>query len=71
MPDVVKVLITENQPLTRIGIRSVVSTEADIELVAETDNAADGFAKVRELKPDVTLLGLRCPDSCAIDDLDN
>jgi DNA-binding NarL/FixJ family response regulator len=71
MPNVVKVLLTENQPLTRIGIRSVVSSEADIALVAETDNAADGFAKFRELKPDVTILGLRLPDSCAIDDLDN
>ena len=65
------VLLIENQPLTRIGIRAVVDGEPDIELIAETDNAADGFAKFSDLKPDVTILGLRFPDSCSIDDLDN
>jgi DNA-binding NarL/FixJ family response regulator len=71
MADRTKVLLIENQPLTRIGIRSVLDGEDDIELAAETDNAANGFAKFRELNPDVTILGLRFPDSCSIDDLDN
>jgi DNA-binding NarL/FixJ family response regulator len=67
----IRVLLTENQPLTRIGVRTVIKQEGDIELVGEADNADDGFTKFRELKPDVTILGLRLPDSCAIDDLDN
>ena len=66
-----RLLIVENQPLTRIGIRSVLARETDVELISETDNAADGFTKFRELRPDVTILGLRFPDSCSIDDLDN
>ena len=65
------VLLIENQPLTRIGVRAVIERESDIELAAEADNAVDGFAKFRELKPDVTILGLRFPDSCSIDDLEN
>ncbi|MGQ0542368.1 MAG: LuxR C-terminal-related transcriptional regulator [Blastocatellia bacterium] len=65
------VLLVEYQPLTRLGVRSVLVNEPDIELKSEADNAADGFAKFRELKPDVTILGLRFPDSCSIDDLDN
>ena len=71
MPEPIKVLLVENQPLTRIGIQSVVEGESDIDLIAEADNAASGFEKFRELRPDVTILGLRLPDSCAIDDLDN
>jgi DNA-binding NarL/FixJ family response regulator len=67
----VKVLLIENQPLTRIGIRAVLSGEDGISLVDEAGTGADGFAKFRELRPDVTLLGLRLPDSCSIDDLDN
>jgi DNA-binding NarL/FixJ family response regulator len=67
----IKVLIIEDQPLTRIGVRTVLLNEKDIELTAESDNAADGFAKFREIRPDVTILGLRLPDSCSIDDLDN
>lgn len=66
-----KVLLIENQPLTRLGVRAVLESEADVELIGETDNAADGFAMFRELGPDVTILGLRLPDSCSIDDLDN
>jgi len=71
MLQVVSVLLIENQPLTRLGVRTVIDGESDIQLAAEADNAADGFKLFRELKPDVTILGLRLPDSCAIDDLDN
>jgi DNA-binding NarL/FixJ family response regulator len=67
----IKVLLTENKPITRIGIRTVLQNEDGIELVRETATAADGFEKYRELKPDVTIIGLRLPDSCTIDDLDN
>jgi DNA-binding NarL/FixJ family response regulator len=67
----IRLLLIENQPLIRIGVRSVVDGDKDIELVGETDNAADGFRSFQELDPDVTILGLRFPDSCSIDDLDN
>ena len=71
MPDPISVLLVENQPLTRLGVRSVIDGEANIDLVAEADNAVDGFELFSELKPAVTILGLRFPDSCSIDDLDN
>ncbi len=67
----IKVLLIENQKLTRLGVGAVVDGDADIELIGETDNAAAGFAMFRDLNPDVTILGLRFPDSCSIDDLDN
>lgn len=71
MPEPVKILLAENHSLTRLGVRAVLESESDIELIADTDNAPDGFTKFRELKPDVTILGLRFPDSCSIDDLEN
>lgn len=67
----VKLLLIENQALARLGVRAVLDREPDIELIAETDNPPDGFAMFRELNPDVTILGLRFPDSCSIDDLDD
>lgn len=66
-----RLLLVENQPLTRIGIRSVVAAESDIDLAGEADNASDGFSRFLELRPDVTILGLRFPGSCSIDDLEN
>lgn len=71
MASPIRVLLIENQPITRIGIRSVLADADDITLVGEADNPAEGFEKFRELRPDVTILGLRFPDSCTIDDLDN
>ena len=71
MRDPIKVLLVENQPLTRIGIRAVIGNEVNIDLVRDADNAADGFGLFRNIDPDVTILGLHFPDSCSIDDLDN
>ena len=71
MQNLVKVLIVEYQTLTRLGVRTVLASTVDIEIVGEADNAADGLRSFNELKPDVVILGLRFPDSCAIDDLDN
>ncbi|MEP7147596.1 MAG: response regulator transcription factor [Acidobacteriota bacterium] len=67
----ISVLLIENQALTRLGVASVIEREPDIEFAGETDNPADGFDLFRALKPDVTILGLRFPDSCSIDDLEN
>jgi DNA-binding NarL/FixJ family response regulator len=66
-----KVLLIENQPLTRLGVRAVLEKETDIEIAGEADNPVDGFASFRSLRPDVTILGLRFPESCSIDDLDS
>lgn len=71
MDDPIKVLLVENQPLTRIGIWSVFAATDDLEIVGETDNAANGFSLFMELRPDVTIIGLHFADSCTIDDLDN
>ncbi len=71
MQNPIRVLLVENQPLIRIGIRTVLSAEADIEIAGEADSTAKGFSLFSELRPDVTILSLRMPDSCAIDELDN
>lgn len=67
----IRTLLIEYHTLTRLGIRTVLSTTNDVELTGEANNAADGLKKFDEMKPDVTILGLRFPGSCTIDDLDN
>jgi DNA-binding NarL/FixJ family response regulator len=66
----VTVLIIENQPLTRLGMKTLFGSDDDIDLIGEAGSPADGFRMFSEMSPDVTLLGLRFPDSCSIDDLD-
>ncbi len=66
----INVLLIEYKTLTRVGIRTVIADESEIDLIAETDNAAVGYKLFKELKPDVTILGLRLRDTCSIDDLE-
>jgi DNA-binding NarL/FixJ family response regulator len=65
------VLLIEYQPLVRIGIGAVLAAEPDIEIVGEAATAAEGFTLFITRRPDVIILALRMPDSCAIDDLGN
>jgi DNA-binding NarL/FixJ family response regulator len=71
MNEPIKVLLVESQTLTRVGIKTVLAETNDIELVSEAKTADGGFKMFGELHPDVTILGLRFPDTCTIDDLDN
>ncbi|MEP7038039.1 MAG: response regulator transcription factor [Acidobacteriota bacterium] len=67
--DSIRILLIENQILTRIGIRTVFEAQADFLIVGEAETSAAGFDSFRKLKPDVTLMSLRLPDSCAVDEI--
>lgn len=69
--DLIRVLLIESQTLTRIGIRTILEAQDDLEIVGEAETGAKGFELFRELKPCVTILGLRLPDSCAVDEIEN
>jgi two-component system, NarL family, response regulator len=66
----ITVLVIENQPLTRLGMKTLFESTPDLELLGESASPKDGFRMFSEMGPDVTLLGLRFPDSCSIDDLE-
>jgi two-component system NarL family response regulator len=71
MTGTVTLLLIEHQPLVRIGIGAILAAEPDIEVIAEAVTAAEGFTLFTALRPDVTILSLHMPDSCAIDDLED
>jgi DNA-binding NarL/FixJ family response regulator len=65
----IQVLIIESQPIVRVGIAAILANESDIEVIGEAAAAGVGFTLFTTQRPDVVLLSLRLPDSCAIDDL--
>ncbi|MDQ3062273.1 MAG: response regulator transcription factor [Acidobacteriota bacterium] len=67
----IHILIVENQTLTRVGIETILREQNDIEIVGEAETSADGFRMFKQIKPDVTILSLRLPDSCAVDEIEN
>lgn len=56
-----RVLIVDAHPLMRAGIRSVLATMTDVELVGEGATSDDALRFTQELRPDVVVLDI---DSC-------
>src|SRR6478672_314776 len=70
MASKITVLVIEHQPLTRLGIKTLLGGADGIELLGEATDPRDGFRQFAEFQPEVTILGLRFPGSCSIDDLE-
>ncbi len=56
-----RVLIVDDHALLRTGVANIIDHEADLQVVAEAANGADGVAAFAQHRPDVTLLDLRMP----------
>ncbi len=57
----VRVLVADDQPLVRAGLRLLLSTVSDIEVVGEATNGEEAKALVESLAPDVVLMDVRMP----------
>ena len=62
-----RVIIVDDHPIVRQGVRSVLNNHADIQVVGEADSASALFAIVESLKPEVVLLDIRMPGQGGIE----
>jgi DNA-binding NarL/FixJ family response regulator len=62
----IRVLLVDDSPIIRLGLRSALEDCADITIVAEAGTAADGLVAVAQLKPDIVLLDLHLPDKSGL-----
>ncbi|HEY0863556.1 MAG TPA: response regulator transcription factor [Lacunisphaera sp.] len=62
----IRVLLIDDSPLIRLGLRSALEDYTDIAIVAEAGTAADGLAALAKHKPDVVLLDLHLPDKSGL-----
>ena len=54
-----RVLLADDHPVVRAGLRAVLGTEADIEVVAETATAEDAVARAAQGDIDVVLMDIQ------------
>jgi DNA-binding NarL/FixJ family response regulator len=54
--------VVDGQTLIRYGLRELVAQQPDIEIVAESQSAADAAAMVAEVRPDVVTVDVTLPD---------
>ncbi|MER5877676.1 response regulator [Streptomyces sp. NPDC060235] len=57
----VTVLLVDDEPLVRAGLRAVLEAESDIEVVGEAADGAAVIPLVRRLRPDVVAMDVRMP----------
>lgn len=55
----IRVLVVDDHPIFRQGVRSLLRIFPDIEVVGEAEGPADALAQVAEMKPDIVLLDVR------------
>jgi DNA-binding NarL/FixJ family response regulator len=57
----IRVLIADDHPVVRDGLRGMLDVEPDLEVVGEAGDGAEVLALVDSLAPDVILMDLRMP----------
>ncbi|MEJ2453212.1 MAG: response regulator transcription factor [Candidatus Thiodiazotropha sp.] len=63
------VVIAEDHTILRAGLKALLSTNPDLEVVGEADNGRDAIRRVVELKPDLVIMDLSMPGMNGMDAL--
>jgi DNA-binding NarL/FixJ family response regulator len=65
-PGMIGVFLVDDHELFRRGVRALLDSEPDIEVVGEAETASAAMARMCSLRPDVALLDVRLPDGDGI-----
>ncbi len=57
----IRIVLVDDQPLVRGGLRMLLEGEPDVEVVGEADDGAQGVELAERLRPDLVLMDIRMP----------
>jgi two-component system NarL family response regulator len=57
----IRILLVDDHPLLRDGLRASISAEIDMQVVGEAANGQEALELFREYRPDITLMDLKMP----------
>lgn len=63
----IKVFLLDDHEVVRRGVRTLLHSEPDMEVVGESASAAEAARRIPALRPNVMLLDVRLPDGSGID----
>jgi HlyD family secretion protein len=58
----IRILIVDDQSMIREGLKALIKTENDLEVVGTAENGEDAIRQVEILEPDVVLMDMEMPD---------
>jgi two-component system, NarL family, response regulator LiaR len=58
----IRVLLVDNHPVVRTGLRALLETESDIKVVGEAGDGLSAISVARALRPDIVVTDLLLPD---------
>ena len=67
MSETIRVFIADDHTVVREGLRALLGTEPDIQVIGEAADGHEAIAGIRSLHPDVILLDLVMPHKSGID----
>jgi DNA-binding NarL/FixJ family response regulator len=68
MTDVrIRVMVVDDHPVVRAGLKALIDSEPDMNVVAEADDGKQAVALFAQKQPDVTLVDLRLADETGVD----
>ncbi len=67
MKDKITVLLADDHPIVREGIRAYLSEKSNLKIVGEAGDGEEALAKAKEFLPDILLLDIRMPKLSGID----
>ncbi len=59
--EIIKVVLADDHGVVRSGIKSLLETEQDIQVIAEASNGEEALAKAKTLHPDLMIIDVRMP----------
>src|SRR5690606_7690689 len=62
-----RVLIVDDHPITRQGMKALVNQQLNLEVCGEADNAAQTLEMVQRLKPDLAILDIALKNTSGIE----
>lgn len=63
----IRVMLVDDHEMVRLGLKSYLNLQPDVEVVAEASDGEEGLAKALEVKPDVVVMDLAMPKMTGVE----